>query len=112
MPTHNMKSPEQRFDELAQKLVATHPDVEHGKMMRSPGLKCNGKVFAFFHDDSMCFRLGKTFDTESFGIQTVRWLSPFKNKPPMKAWFIIEAGESDLWPKLADEALLFTRTLK
>ena len=107
-----MSSPEHLFEELATQLSAAHPDVERGKMMSSPGIKCKGKVFAFFDDDSMCFRLGKTFDADAFGIQTVRWLNPFKNKPPMKAWFIIEAGESDLWPKLAEEALMFTRTLK
>ena len=107
-----MSSPEGLFEELADQLSAVHADVERGKMMSSPGIKCNGKVFAFFYADSMCFRLGKGFDAEAFGIQTIRWLSPFKNKPPMKAWFIIEVGESDLWPRLAEEALLFTRTLK
>ena len=100
------------FQTISSQFVERQPDVEHGNMMRAPGLKCRDKVFAFFHNDYMCFRLGKGFDAEAYGIQNVRWLSPFKKKPPMKAWFIVEADESHLWEGLAHEALVFTRSLK
>ena len=106
-----MKNSEERFNELADALASAHPDVERGKMMSSPGIKCRDKVFAFYYKDAMCFRLGKGFDIESHGVKTVRWLNPFKSKPPMKAWFVVGEEEQELWEALAGEALAFTRSL-
>jgi hypothetical protein len=99
------------FERLTERVVAANDDVVPGNMMSSPGLKCNDKVFAFYYEEAMCFRLGKAFDAEGFGLKTIRWLNPFKNKGPMKAWFIVGMEEHTLWEALAEEALAFTRTL-
>ena len=104
-----MSDAEQHFNALVEQLSTENEDVILGKMMSSPGLKVGGKVFAFFHQDTMGFRLGKQFDPVKFGLKTARWLSPFKTKPPLKAWFIIDFEEVEFWEELAGMALAFTR---
>ncbi len=99
------------FDQIVEDMLANEAVVVSGKMMSSPGLKYNGKVFAFYHQNTMGFRLGKAFDPEAFGSTTARFLNPFKNKPPMRAWFIIEDAETELWRPLAYKALAFTQSL-
>jgi hypothetical protein len=81
-------------------------------MMSSPGLKYNNKVFAFYHKGNMGFRLGPQFSPPQHGIKFAKPLSPFKTKPPLKGWYVIDQIEKDLWPVLAEMALEFTMTLK
>lgn len=99
------------FQEIARSLLEQHPDVIEGKMMSSPGLKCNNKVFAFHHKDQMGFRLGPSFDPVTFGLTTAAPLSPFKTKPPLKGWFMVTSDERFRWAELSALALEFTRSL-
>lgn len=78
-------------------------------MMSSPGLKYRNKVFAFFYEDAMTFKLGKDFEPSSLGISTFSYLSPFKNKPPMKAWFQIEAEDAEKWRELTVLSLAYIK---
>lgn len=98
-----MEATEALFKQIVEKLTSRESEVDLGKMMTAPGLRCKGKVFAFFHEDKMTFKLGKDFDPEAKGIRQFSHLSPFKNKPPMKAWFIIP--EPVFWEDLAEIAL-------
>ena len=107
----DMKDAELLFEQIADELIAADDGVVAGKMMSSPGLKFNNKVFAFYHKETMCFRLGKAFDPDEVNSKTATFLNPFKNKPPMKAWFVIGAAEKELWKPLAQKALSFTKTL-
>jgi len=79
--------------------------VAPGKMMTAPALKTKGKVFAFFHEESMTFKLGKDFDPNAYGLQSWSYLSPFKNKPPMKAWFAVPYTQKEVWEELCTLAL-------
>lgn len=103
---------EKTFNNIVQHLTANESDVVLGKMMSSPGLKVNNKVFAFYHKEAMGFRLGKEFNAAGFGLKTARWLSPFKTKPPLKAWYIVDFEEACFWRELATMALVFTKQLK
>ncbi len=100
------------FKRIAAAFTYIHGDVAHGKMMSSPGLKCNNRVFAFEMKDGMGFRLGPDFDPDAAGLQSARPLSPFKTKPPLKGWYIVGEAEQSRWEELAGQALAFTRTLK
>ncbi|MDA0338932.1 MAG: hypothetical protein O2910_03710 [Proteobacteria bacterium] len=73
--------------------------------MSSPDIQYKGKNIAFFWGENMGFRLGKGFEPESLGVTEWFWLNPFKEKPPMKGWFVIPASSSEYWPVLAEEAL-------
>ncbi|HMQ48267.1 MAG TPA: hypothetical protein PKA00_12725 [Saprospiraceae bacterium] len=106
-----MSDAEAHFWNLVHRFSSSYPDVELGKMMRSDGLKYQGKVFAFFFRDEMGFRLGAEFDPEAQHILYAKPLSPFKTKPPLKGWYMIDHREMDKWEKLTELALQFTKTL-
>jgi len=86
-------------------LIKKHNGVAHGKMMSSPGLKYKKKVFAFYYNHEMTFRLGKDFNLTALGIDKYSLFSPFKNKPPLAAWFNIPYEYQNQWEELAEVAL-------
>lgn len=94
------------FEELRLKMTQTYDHVGPGKMMSAEAIQYKKKVFAFFHEGEMTFKLGKDFDLNPFGIHEFGHLSPFKNKPPMKAWYIISPQYIDQWSVLVEKALL------
>jgi len=98
--------PENTFNTIVQSLCQSNDLVDEGPMMSAPGLRYKQKVFAFYHNNEMVFKLGKGFDLTPYGIEQFTHLSPFKKKPPMAAWFCIGTNYKDQWPLLAEEALL------
>jgi len=82
-------------------LLSELPNVGPGKMMSSDGIRCNKKVFAFFHNNQMCFRLGKDYEITQHQITEWQHLSPFKTKPPLTAWFYVPSQYIQHWEKLA-----------
>ena len=100
------------FQLICLDLCQSEDGVCEGKMMSSAGLKYNNKVFAFYHKGEMGFRMGPQFNPEQFGLKFVKPLSPFKTKPPLKGWYMVEAIEKNLWKDLSAMALAFTKTLK
>ena len=93
------------FEEIVDILSSKHKSVERGPMMSAPGVRYKKKNFAFFHNNEMTFKLGKNFDAQSYGIKSIKYLSPFKIKAPMKSWYIISSNQKNLWKELADLAL-------
>ena len=102
----------EQFNIILQKFCLAHKGVTEGKMMSSPALKFNNKVFAFYYKDAMGFRLGPKFDPLVYGLKNAKLLSPFKTKPPLKAWFMIDKHDSGHWNDLTELALVFTMTLR
>jgi hypothetical protein len=100
-----MLTEESLFRNIAGKLASENQSIYTGKMMSSPGIKYKNKVFAFYHNKEMIFKLGKQFDPKLLGIEHFQLLSPFKNKPPMAGWFQIPFEYSDKWEELARQAL-------
>ena len=100
------------FDQICNSLCLEEDGVYEGKMMSSKGLKYNNKVFAFYHKGEMGFRMGPLFDPVKHGLKFVKPLSPFKTKPPLKGWYMVNAIEENLWLDLSKMALDFTKTLK
>ena len=100
-----MEKEEILFNSITEKLSKTHHLVTRGKMMSAPGIRYKNKVFAFYYDKEMIFRLGKDFGPETFGVKKYRLLNPFKNKAAMKNWFQIPFSEKAKWEKLVIYAL-------
>lgn len=92
-----------------QATFAKKSQVKAGKMMSSPGITYKSKVFAFFYKDKMVFKLGKEFEPKDHKISKYSYLSPFKNKAPMKAWFEIPFSEKKHWPTLTELALEYIK---
>lgn len=98
---------------LADRLVADHADIAHGKMMSAEALTHGGKVFAFFSTKGgrcgLGCRLGRDYPFETLGLTDWQHLAPFRSKPPMKDWIVAGAGDAEHWNKLAGEALTIAR---
>lgn len=107
-----MNNSEQNFNDILKKFTSNNPLVHEGKMMSSRALTFNGKVFAFFHNNEMGFKLGPNFDAPKWGIVNAKPLSPFKTKPPLKGWYLIDQQESDQWESLTEMALAFISNQK
>ncbi|NRB47522.1 MAG: hypothetical protein HRU41_07600 [Saprospiraceae bacterium] len=93
------------YYEFIRDKLCQEDEVAIGKMMSSPAVKYKGKVFTFFHQEKMTFKLGKDFEPEAEGLQGCTYLSPFKHKPPMRAWVNVPFAEKDRWENLARLAL-------
>src|SRR5258706_14568920 len=96
---------EQRFRSIAALFARENSAVTLGKMMSSPALQYQGKVFAFYYGKKMVFRLGRDFQPELFNIQHYSLLAPFKTKSPMVDWFEIPSADQHRWEELSRYAL-------
>ncbi len=96
---------EQRFRAIAALLVRENSAITVGKMMSSPALHYQGKVFAFYYGKKMVFRLGRDFQPELFDVQHYRLLAPFQTKPPLVDWFEIPFDDQHRWEELSRYAL-------
>jgi hypothetical protein len=94
-----------RYQEIADRLSLDRAEVGQGRMMSSPGLSYRGKYFAFVQGGAMVFRLGKEITPEELGLASVRPLNPYKTKPPVAGWFVVDESEQDRWEDLARRAL-------
>ena len=100
-----MDTPQQQFHAIADKLAAESQAITVGKMMSSPGIRYQNKVFAFFYKGGMVFRFGRGFDPATVGIHDYQLLSPFKTRPPLLDWFEISSTHMQQWEALARVAL-------
>lgn len=92
------------FNTIAERFESRNKNVKRGPMMSSPGIRYKHKNFAFFHKNEMIFKLGKQFNATANGVLNVKHLSPFKTKPPLKAWYVITADQKEIWEDLAQLA--------
>ena len=100
-----MDKSEELFEGVKRQMLSQNTGVNEGTMMSSPGIQYKGKNFAFLYRGGMCFRVGRDFEPESEGIHQYELLNPFKNKPPLKDWFVIGVEYGEKWPELAQVAL-------
>jgi hypothetical protein len=107
-----MHTAEKQFQLIAEKLCAEDGSVTTGKMMSSPGIRYQDKVFAFYYRETMVFRLGRAFDPTTIGVHDYQLLSPFKTKPPLVDWFEVMPTHLQQWEALARLALERMRDTK
>ena len=89
------------FLRIHEEMVAEYALVSPGKMMSSPAIRYKTKVFAFYHNNEMIFRMGKDFDPSIFKLKKYSILNPFKKKAPLYGWFQVSISEGKKWKKLA-----------
>lgn len=90
-----------RFLRIQEEMITKYGSVSPGKMMSSPAIRYKTKVFAFYHNNEMIFRMGKDFDPSTFKLRKYSILNPFKKKAPLYGWFQVPIIESKKWEKLA-----------
>jgi hypothetical protein len=99
-------SPRDRYDEIADELVAENPDVQLGQMMGMPCIKCSGKLIAGIWDEEMVFKLPDTAVRErALALEGARLFDPSGQNKPFKEWVQVPAAHIGDWPRFADEAL-------
>jgi TfoX/Sxy family transcriptional regulator of competence genes len=89
------------FERIQNEMEAAFAGVAAGNMMGSPALTCRSKVFAFFHENEMIFKLGQTTADYMGKYPGSRFLNPFKKKPPMKGWLVVPCEYHNEWASLA-----------
>ena len=95
----------EHFERIRRLLCSSEEGVTVGKMMSSPAIHYNKKVFAFFSSkDKMVFKLGKDYPRDQMDV-TFKEFSPFKNKKPLAGWYEVDYSYLPKWEPLAREAL-------
>ncbi|MEQ8713585.1 MAG: hypothetical protein RIC80_11250 [Cyclobacteriaceae bacterium] len=100
-----MREEQLHFEELRQAMIDRDPTLAVDKMMSSPAVVYQDKVFCFLNRKfNMVFKLGKGFDSSTLNFPTEEF-SPFKSKKPLSGWFEVDFVYAREWPQLADQAL-------
>ena len=95
----------EKFERIRQKYCSKYPEVTEGKMMSSPAIHYNGKVFAFFsRKQKMVFKLGKNFNSGQIDV-ALQEFNPFKNKGPLTGWYEVDFAEQEDWENMTELAL-------
>ncbi len=95
----------EKFKEIRELFCLKHPEVTEGKMMSSPAIHYNNKVFAFFsRKHRMVFKLGKDHPLEEYDFELSE-CSPFKTKKPLAGWYEVDFEYRDKWETLTLKAL-------
>lgn len=93
------------FFEIANTLSGEDKNISMAKMMSSPGIKYKTKMIAFYHQDELVIRLGKSADLDALGIKTPKFLNPFKHKPSMTGWICFSYDDHESWEEFARIAI-------
>jgi hypothetical protein len=67
------------FNKIAHSL-SKDSSITKGKMMSAPGIKYKNKVFAFYYNKEMIFRLGSNFDPARHNVKKCCLLNPSERK--------------------------------
>ena len=97
-----------RYDEIADDLVARNADVSLGKMMGMPCIKRGGKLIAGFSEaGAMVFKLPDEQEREqALSLDGAQLFDPSGRGRPMKEWVEVPAAHAAEWPRLAEAALM------
>ncbi len=96
----------ERFDEIADDLVAQNSDVTVAQMMGMPALKKGGKLWVGFWKDEMVFKLTDEAERErALALEGAHLFDPGERDRPMKEWVVVPQAHEREWPQLADRAL-------
>jgi hypothetical protein len=92
------------FDVVAEPFLERE-GVVMGRMIRSRGLKVNGKFICFRRHDALAVKLPAARVEELVADGRSRF--DRGDGRPMREWVLSPDEESDLWPALLDEAFTF-----
>lgn len=96
----------QRFDEIADDLVARNADVELSQMMGMPALKRGGKLWVGFWKGEMVFKLVDPAERErALAFEGAHLFDPGERDRPMKEWVVVPDTHAKEWPNLAERVL-------
>jgi hypothetical protein len=101
----------ERYEGIADDLVARNPDVELTQMMGMPAIKAAGKLVGGFvrSADAMIFKLPDAGAHErALALAGAALFDPMGGRP-MREWVQVPAAHADDWLALAEQALALRR---
>lgn len=101
--------PRDRYEEIADDLVARNDDVELAKMMGMPCVKRARKMVAGFAASSgaMVFKLPDADQRDAaLALQGAQLFDPSGQGRPFKEWVQVPAVHADRWPEFAEAAIV------
>jgi hypothetical protein len=101
--------PKQRYDEIADDLVARTDDVQLSQMMGMPCVKRAGKMVAGFAASAgaMVFKLSDPDQRDAaLALDGAELFDPSGRGRPFKEWVQVPAAHADRWPEFAEAALV------
>lgn len=94
------------FEKILIDLTSRYQDVSIGRMMSASAIQYQSKIFCFFKDEKMVFKIGRETDLKKeYQIDSYDLFSPFDSKPPMQDWFIVSKEFQSRWHILAGQSL-------
>jgi hypothetical protein len=97
------------LDALAQE-YADDPRVRYGTMFRSPGLRVDGRIFAFLgHGDRLIVKLPRDRAVELMAAGAAHDVT--MGTRTMKEWVALPLGDAETWRDYAREACTYVSAL-
>jgi TfoX/Sxy family transcriptional regulator of competence genes len=98
---------EQTYQAIAERLLASDPDIEHKPAFGSPGLRYRDKIFAMHVRGDLVVKLPERRCEDLAGGGAAR---PFRvGQRVMREWAVIGSERDFEWDARADEALGYAR---
>jgi hypothetical protein len=96
----------ERYDQIADDLLARNDDVSLGQMMGMPCIKKGSKMIGGFSKGTMVFKLPNVdVREEALALDGAHLFDPSGDGKPFREWVVVPAAHADRWPGLAEQAL-------
>ena len=96
----------ERYDEIADDLLAQNEDVSLGQMMGMPCIKKGSKMIGGFWKGAMVFKLPDADTREqALALAGAALFDPSGEGKPFREWVVVPAAHADRWEALAGHAL-------
>jgi hypothetical protein len=98
--------PRERYDEIADDLLAQNDDISLSQMMGMPCIKKGSKMIGGFSKGAMVFKLPNVDVREgALALDGAHLFDPSGEGKPFREWVVVPAAHADRWPKLAAASL-------
>ena len=98
--------PRERYDEIADDLLAQNDDVSLGQMMGMPCIKKGSKMIGGYTRGAMVFKLpDEAAREQALALEGAHLFDPSGEGKPFREWVVVPTTHADHWEALAGQAL-------